>query len=69
MNNKYYKSNGFEVIEIIEAFNLSFCLGNVIKYVLRAGRKTENKIDDLKKAVDYLNYAIERETNNITKGE
>lgn len=69
MNNKYYKVKGFEVIEIIEAFNLNFCLGNVIKYVLRAGRKTENKVDDLKKALDYLNHEIERENNDMTKGE
>lgn len=69
MNNKYYKVDGFEVIDIIEAFGLNFCLGNVIKYVLRAGRKTDNKLDDLKKALDYLSHEIEREINNMTKGD
>lgn len=64
MNNKYYKVRGFEVIDIIEAFELNFCLGNVIKYVLRAGRKTDNKLEDLKKALDYLSHEIEREINN-----
>lgn len=69
MNNKYYKVDGFEVIDIIESFDLNFCLGNVIKYVLRAGRKTDNKLDDLKKALDYLSHEIEREINNMTKGD
>ncbi len=35
----HYKSGKFEVIEIIEEFKLGFNLGNVVKYVLRAGKK------------------------------
>lgn len=69
MNNKYYKVDGFEVIDIIESFDLNFCLGNVIKYVLRAGRKTDNKLDDLKKALDYLTHEIEHQISNMTKGD
>jgi len=48
------ESNLYEAIKIIEAYNLNFSLGNVIKYTLRAGRK-ENEIEDLEKAVWYLN--------------
>ena len=36
---EYYRSNGFEVADFIEAFNLNFNLGNVIKYICRAGHK------------------------------
>lgn len=52
-------SNGAEVIDITE--NLSFNLGNVVKYVARAGRKTANPLEDLSKARFYL----EREINRI----
>lgn len=51
-------SNGAEVIDITE--NLSFNLGNVVKYVSRAGRKTEDPIEDLRKAKFYLEREIGR---------
>ena len=60
----YYKaSSGLEVIDYIEAFNLNFNLGNVVKYITRAGKKTENPIEDLEKARWYINHEIERLTN------
>lgn len=52
---QHYKSNGIEVIDVIEAFGLGFHLGNATKYILRAGRKTENTDTDIKKAIWYLN--------------
>ncbi len=55
----HYKfSNGAEVIDLTE--NLSFNLGNVVKYVARAGRKTEDPFEDLFKAEFYLNREIQR---------
>lgn len=56
---KHYMSHpsGIEVIEITRHMN--FNLGNVIKYILRAGHKDKNKIiEDLKKAQWYLNDEI-----------
>lgn len=32
----HYQGNDLEAIDVIESFGLGFCLGNVIKYVLRA---------------------------------
>lgn len=49
--------SGIECITIAEGFN--FNLGNVIKYVWRAGLKV-GVIEDLKKARDYINFEIER---------
>jgi len=49
----HYQGSGLEAIDVIEAFNLDFNLGNAIKYILRAGKK-ESKIEDLKKAHWYL---------------
>ena len=40
VNTQHYKGKKFEVIDIIDDYNLNFNLGNVIKYVLRAGKKT-----------------------------
>ena len=40
--------------------DLDFILGNVVKYVCRAGAKPgESRLDDLKKAQAYINKAIE----------
>jgi hypothetical protein len=50
--------NGVEVIDITELFN--FTLGNSLKYIMRAGHKTEDPITDLRKAVWYINREIER---------
>lgn len=55
---------GIEVIDITR--HLDFDLGNAIKYILRAGRKseegyseTDKTIEDLQKAIFYLNDEIE----------
>lgn len=52
-------------IDLINAQNLNFNLGNVVKYVCRAGKKQgENVLSDLEKAQNYINYEIERVKNN-----
>jgi hypothetical protein len=53
------ENNPYEAIKIILAHDLNFNRGNVIKYVLRAGKK-ENEIEDLKKAMFYLNQELNR---------
>ena len=56
----YYESDGIEVFDVIEAFDLNFNLGNVMKYICRAGRKTFDPLPDLRKACTYLEREIER---------
>ena len=52
-------------IDLINAQNLNFNLGNVVKYVCRAGKKQgENVLSDLDKAQNYINYEIERIKKN-----
>ncbi len=58
-NPSHYKSGGIEVIDVIEAFDLNFRLANVIKYVLRAGRKGD-ALEDLEKAAWYLDREIDK---------
>jgi hypothetical protein len=58
----HYKAGGIETIDFIEAKELGYNLGNVIKYVSRADHKGK-KLEDLKKAQWYLN----REVDNLSK--
>lgn len=53
----HYNRGKIEVIDFIEDQGLSFHLGNVIKYVARAGSKSD-KLEDLKKARWYLDRYI-----------
>lgn len=55
----YNQYEGFEVVQVTSQLN--FCLGNACKYILRADFKhDDNGITDLRKAVWYLTYEIER---------
>jgi len=55
----HYKHGGIETIDFIEAKELGYHLGNVVKYITRADHKG-NKLEDLKKAQWYLSRAIEK---------
>ena len=57
---KHYQGNKYEVIDIIEDFNLNFSLGSAIKYILRAGKK-DDRNQDLEKAIWYLQRELENE--------
>ena len=56
----YYKTGGIEAIDVIEAWDLDFCLGNTVKYIARCGKKSDKVVEDLRKAVWYLNREIAR---------
>lgn len=62
--------SGIECIDIAEHHD--FCIGNAIKYLWRAGPKSEDgiskkekQIEDLKKAIWY----IKREIKHLSNGE
>lgn len=54
----HYTKGGIETIDFIEAKDLNYRLGNVIKYVSRAGKKDSDPIEDLEKAAWYLQREI-----------
>lgn len=59
-NPRHYNTGKIEVISAIEDWNLDFHLGNVVKYVARAGKKDSSKtIEDLEKAKWYLSRKID----------
>lgn len=50
--------SGVECIDVVRHMN--FDLGNAIKYIWRAGLKSDNAIEDLRKAIWYLEDEIKR---------
>lgn len=57
----HYNSGTIEVIDAIEDWGLGFNRGNAVKYVARAGKKDGTpEVEDLEKAVWYLNREIQR---------
>lgn len=62
----HYTDGKIEVISYIRDKKLGFCLGNAVKYISRAGKKDPTKIvEDLKKAIWYINNHIE----SLNEGE
>jgi hypothetical protein len=55
----HYTYSEIEPIDAIEAWGLGFHLGNVVKYLARAGHKG-SRMEDLRKAAWYLHREIDR---------
>lgn len=71
-NPSHYTDSKIDVIDYIEDKKLGFCLGNAIKYISRAGKKKsqgktfiEKEIEDLKKAIWYINRRIYEIENRV----
>ena len=56
----YIDGRDHDPIDVIEDWQLGYCLGQVIKYVSRAGRKGD-ALEDLRKAEFYLQRQIRKE--------
>tara|TARA_R100000353_G_C6446251_1_gene179976 strand:- start:332 stop:637 length:306 start_codon:yes stop_codon:yes gene_type:complete len=64
----YYQRGSIQVWDFIRDQRLSFHLGNVIKYVCRAGHK-QDKIEDLEKAIVYLQNELEHAKRQNSPGQ
>ena len=65
----YYQRGTIDVWDFVRQQNLNFHLGNAIKYICRAGYK-DSKIQDLEKAIHYLENELHHEENlSIRTGE
>ena len=71
--NYYIGNNGYEARKVVSGFDLSYNVGTATSYLLRAGKKkeegmsdTDKHIEDLQKAINHLEFEIERlkEINN-----
>lgn len=58
----HYDGGGVQPWDVIEAFQLDYWTGNILKYTCRAGKKDgESRLKDLKKIRNFVNKAIELE--------
>jgi len=52
---------GIQPVEVIDKWELDFYLGNVLKYIARAGKKDNvSELEDLEKAKHYLEMKIQK---------
>lgn len=58
----HYKRHKIQPIDFIYENEIGFIEGNIIKYVMR--HKHKNGLEDLKKALHYLQILIEKEYEN-----
>jgi hypothetical protein len=63
----YYKRGNVEVWDFIRDQGLNYHLGNAVKYICRAGFK-DSRVEDLKKAIHYLQNELESITTTASKG-
>ncbi len=60
----HYTFSKYEVIDVINEWDLGYDLGNAVKYIARAGRKNpEKELEDINKAIFYLQDYVGRGNN------
>ena len=62
---KHYTHGSIEVRPFINSQGYNFDMGNVIKYIVRAGIKTPDKLIDLEKALNYINDEIKKSNKKL----
>ena len=60
INPDYYKNYSIQVTDAIQSWDLNYCQGNIIKYIVRCGKKTTDPIQDLNKALWYIKKEISK---------
>jgi len=53
----YETGKDYDIIDVCKDYALNFNKGNILKYIARAGKK-DNELQDLRKALDYLQREI-----------
>tara|TARA_R100001440_G_scaffold41627_1_gene61345 strand:- start:139 stop:357 length:219 start_codon:yes stop_codon:yes gene_type:complete len=65
---KYYNGlNNYTARRVVENFKLNYNLGTACTYILRAFSKHPDPKEDIQKAIDHLNFELERlnKTTNV----
>lgn len=63
----YYNDTKIAPIDVIEDWDLDFCLGSALKYIKRAGKKDNNpSVQDLRKVIWYVERRI-KELEDVTE--
>tara|TARA_R100001463_G_C3476496_1_gene216467 strand:- start:121 stop:462 length:342 start_codon:yes stop_codon:yes gene_type:complete len=67
LNPDYYKNYSIEVTDAIQSWGLNYCQGNIIKYIVRCGRKTADPTQDLEKALWYLQKELSKYDKQLSE--
>ena len=61
----YYIGNvyGYEARKVIEDFDLSYNCGTALSYIVRAKRKHETSVDCIQKAINHLEFELDKIKN------
>ena len=59
----YDGDNNYTAIEVVTNFNLNYNLGTACTYILRAYKKHESPNEDIQKAIDHLNFELNKLKN------
>jgi hypothetical protein len=55
-----YREGYYQARYVVEDFNCTWNIGNVVTYCLRSSRKHESPIECLQKSINHLKFEIER---------
>ena len=61
----YYIGNtyGYEARKVVEDWDLSFNVGTAVTYLLRSSYKHESPFEDIQKAINHLNFELDKLNN------
>lgn len=64
----YYigRTYGYEARKVVEDFELSYNCGTAVTYLLRANRKHKKSIDCIQKAINHLEFELDKIRNEET---
>jgi lysozyme family protein len=64
----YYIGNiyGYEARKVVEDFDLSYNIGTATTYLLRASRKHSTSVDCIQKAINHLEFELDKINNEKT---
>ena len=64
----YYvgKTYGYEARKVVEDFELSYNIGTAVTYLLRAMKKHDNPKDCIQKAINHLEFELDKVKNEKT---
>jgi len=62
----YYIGNtyGYEARKVVEDWDLSFNIGTAVTYLLRSSFKHDSPFEDIQKAINHLNFELDKLNNN-----
>jgi hypothetical protein len=62
---EYYigKKYGYEARKIVEDYELTYNVGTAVSYLLRANRKHDTPLQDIRKAISHLHFELDKLQN------